>query len=147
MTTGAPETSPLRPLWLSHHYTCDADRCVRIGTWYACRRCVAMFAGFVPALALLLGGLRLQAGDIALVLGLAAVAGIEFVQVVRGQLPYRPGRVLVLSPPVGALLAWLGVTGLRDGLGPAHVALGLVALAVLATLFANGTVVRRTQTG
>ena len=147
MTTGAPETSPLRPLWLSHHYACDADRCVRIGTWHACRRCVAMFAGFFPALALLVGGLRLQAGDVALVLGLAAVAGIEFVQVVRGQLPYRPRRVVVLSPPVGALLAWLGVTGLRDGLGPAHVALGLVALAVLATLLANGTVVRRAQPG
>ena len=144
MSTGAPDTSPLRPLWLSHHYACDADRCVTVGSVHVCRRCLAMFAGFFPALALLLTGFRLQVGDVGLVLGLAALAGIEFVQVVRGQSPYRARRVLVLSPPVGALLAWLGVSGMRDGLGPIHVVLGIVALGVLVTLFVSGTVVRRT---
>lgn len=143
MSTGAPDTTALRPLWLSHHYACDADRCVAVGSVHVCRRCLAMFAGFFPALALLLGGFRLQVGDVGLVLGLVALAGVEFVQVVRGHSPYRARRVLVLSPPVGAALAWLGVTGIRDGLGPVHVVLGATALAVLVTLFVSGTFVRK----
>jgi hypothetical protein len=107
-----------------------------------------MFAGFFPALALLVSGWGddLQVGDIALVLGLAALAGIEFVQVVRGQRAYDARRVLWLSPPVGAVLAWLGVTGMRDGIGVVHGVLGLVALALLAVLLRNGQVVRRAAT-
>jgi hypothetical protein len=145
VSSAAPETTALHPLWLSHHYAGEADRCTRIGSLHVCRRCLAMFAGFFPALALLLSPWSddLQIGDVGLVLGLAAIAGVEFVQVVRGQLAYRARRVLVLSPAVGAVLAWLGVTGVRDGLGPAHAVLGVVALAVLVTLLRNGTVVRR----
>ena len=149
MSTGAPDTAPLRPLWLAHHYACDVDRCVAVGPVHVCRRCLAMFAGFFPALALLLSswGDDLQLGDIALVLGLSVLAGIEFVQVVRRQRPYDARRVLWLSPPVGAVLAWLGVTGMRDGFGAPHAVLGLTALAVLAVLLANGQVVRRPTTG
>ena len=147
MSTAAPDTTPLGPLWLSHHYACDADRCVTIGRSHVCRRCLAMFAGFFPALALLLSSWSddLQIGDVGLVLGLAAFAGVEFVQVVRQQKPYSARRVLLLSPPVGAVLAWAGVTGVRDGLGIAHLVLGVAALAVLGALFANGKVVRRAQ--
>lgn len=147
MSSAAPDTTALRPLWLAHHYAGEADRCVRVGSVHVCRRCLAMFAGFFPALALLLSPWSddLQVGDAGLVLGLAALAAIEFVQVVRGQLSYRARRVLVLSPPVGAVLAWLGVTGVRDGLGPAHAALGTAALAVLLVLFLNGQVVRRAE--
>lgn len=146
MSTAASDTAALHPLWLSHHYAGEADRCTRIGSFHVCRRCLAMFAGFFPALALLLSPWSddLQIGDVGLVFGLAALAGIEFVQVVRGQMAYRSRRVLVLSPAVGAVLAWLGVTGVRDGLGPAHAVLGTAAVAVLAVLFLNGQVVRRT---
>jgi hypothetical protein len=35
-------------------------------------------------------------------------------------MPYSARRVLVLSPFAGMVLAWLGVTGVRDGLGPVH---------------------------
>ncbi len=148
MTESSGDTTSLRPLWLSHHYACDADRCVRIGGTHVCRRCLSMFVGFVPAVVLLLSSWRddLQAGDTGLVLALTIVAGLEFVQVVRRRTPYSARRVLVLSPPVGAVLAWLGVTGVRDGLGPLHIAFGLAALAVLAMLFVNGTVLRRTAT-
>jgi hypothetical protein len=133
------DTRPVGRLWLSHHYACDADRCVTIGSTPVCRRCFAMFAGFFPALAVLLSSWRddLQIGDFALVLGLAVFAGIEFVQVVRRRTPYSARRVLFLSPPVGAVLAWAGATGVRDGL------LGVAALAVLGVLFANGSVLRR----
>ena len=144
-STSARDPGSIGPIWLAHHFAGEADRCTRFGSLHVCRRCLAMFAGFFPALALLLSPWSddLQIGDVALVLGLAVLAGIEFVQVVRGQLAYRARRVLVLSPAVGAVLAWLGVTGVRDGLGPAHVVLGGVALAVMVTLLRNGTVVRR----
>jgi hypothetical protein len=149
VTATAADTTPLAPVWLSHHYACDADRCVRAGRIYVCRRCLAMFAGFIPALVLLMSSWRdeLQAGDVVVVLGLTVLAGVEFVQVVRGELSYSARRVAALSPPVGAVLAWLGVTGMRDGLGVVHLALGASALAVLAVLFANGVVVRRSASG
>lgn len=136
--------TPLAPQWLSHHHDDEADRCVRVGGVHVCRRCLAMFAGFFPALALLLSPLRqsLEAGDIGLVLGLTVIAGMEFVQVVRGRMEYDARRVLLLSPAPGAVLAWLGVTGFADGLGPAHLAFGALGLAALVVLFRFGTVER-----
>ena len=134
----------LAPSWLSHHHADEADRCVRVGDRHVCRRCLAMFAGFFPAVALLVSSWSddLQAGDFGLVLALTLVAGMEFVQVARGKMDYSARRVLVLSPATGAVLAWLGVTGLRDGLGPAHLAFGLLALGALGALFAHGSVER-----
>lgn len=141
----ADDTAPLGPLWLSHHYRCDADRCVALGATHVCRRCLAMFAGFLAALGLFLGtSFEAQAGDITLVVGMTGYAAHDFVQVVRGRAAYRARRVLVASPFVGVVLAWLGVTGFRDGLGPPHLALGLAAASLLTVLFLNGAVVRRT---
>lgn len=131
------------PVWLAHHHADDADRCVPVGRFHVCRRCLAMFAGFIPAVILLSGSFVPQAGDIGLVLAVAAFAAYEFVQVVRGALAYSARRVLVASPFVGVVLAWLGVTGMRDGLGSAHLGLGLVALGLLVVLVVNGTFVRR----
>lgn len=135
---------PLAPAWLSHHTAGEADRCVRIGERHVCRRCLAMFAGFVPALALLLSSWRddLQAGEMGMVLALTLLAGAEFVQVTRGRMPYSPRRVLVLSPATGAVLAWLGVTGAADGLGPVHLTAGAAALALLVVLFVKGWAAR-----
>lgn len=130
-------------MWLSHHYACDADRCVRVGKVSVCRRCLAIFAGFIPAVIVLRGSFVPQAGDIGLVLAMVSFAAYEFVQVVRGRLAYSARRVLVVSPFVGVVLAWLGVTGVQDGLGPAHLGLGLVALGLLVVLVVNGTVLRR----
>jgi hypothetical protein len=138
-------TSHLPPVWLSHHSDHEADRCVRVGGLYVCRRCLAMWAGFVPAVVLLLSPWRddLQAGDFGLVLALTIAAGLEFAQVARGQLAYSARRVLGLSPFVGMVVAWLGVTGVRDGLGPAHLVLGVAAGALLALLVVRS----RTQHG
>jgi hypothetical protein len=129
-------TTSLRPVWLSHHSEHEADRCTRIGGAHVCRRCLAMFAGFVPTAVLLVSPWRddLQAGDLGLVLALTIVAGLEFAQVARGQMPYSARRVLALSPFAGMVLAWLGVTGVRDGLGPVHFVLAGVAGALLAVL-------------
>lgn len=129
-------STSLHPVWLSHHSEHEADRCVRIGGAHVCRRCLAMSAGFVPALLLLLSPWRddLQAGDIGLVLALTIAAGLELAQVARGQMPYSARRVLVLNPFPGMVLAWLGVTGVRDGFGPAHLVLTGVAGGLLAML-------------
>lgn len=137
--------SSLRPVWLSHHAAHEADRCVRVGRAHVCRRCLAMTVGFVPAVVLLLSPWRddLQAGDFGLVLALTLVAGLEFAQVARGQLPYSARRVVGLSPFVGMALAWLGVTGVRDGLGPVHVVLAGTAGALLALVVVRS----RTQHG
>ncbi len=138
----------LRPVVLSHHYACDADRCVRIGSVHLCRRCLAAFAGFVPAVVLLLSswGDDLQAGDQGLVLALTIAAGLEFAKVVRGELAYSARRVLLLSPFVGATVAWLGVSGVRDGLGTPHYLLTGAAGALLVLLVVRGTFVRKALT-
>ncbi|WP_436793296.1 hypothetical protein [Actinospongicola halichondriae] len=145
--TGSDRRDALAPRWLSHHHADEADRCVRVGDRFVCRRCLAMFAGFFPALALLLSSWSddLQAGDIGLVLALTLVAGIEFVQVARRRMDYSARRVLVLSPAAGAVLAWLGVTGMKDGLGTAHLAFGALAFGVLLALFRFGAVERSTS--
>ena len=134
--------SPLRPVWLSHHDEREADRCVLIGRTHVCRRCLAMTVGFVPAVVLLVSPWRddLQAGDLGLVLALTIAAGLEFAQVARGQMAYSARRVLALSPFVGMVLAWLGVTGVRDGLGPVHVALTVAAGTLLALLLVRSRV-------
>jgi hypothetical protein len=135
----------LRPVWLSHHSAHEADRCLRIGSAHVCRRCAAMTLGFVPAVALLLSPWRdgLQAGDLGLVLALTIVAGIEFAQVATGRAPYSARRVLVLSPFAGMVLAWLGVTGVQDGLGPVHLVLSGAAGALLVLLLARGRLTQR----
>ena len=143
--TEGDDTTPLGRLWLSHHYACDADRCVRLGATPVCRRCLFIFVGFVPALLVLASSWAddLQAGDQGLVLALTITAGIEFAQVVRGRAPYSARRVVLLSPAVGAVMAWLAVTGARDGLGPLHLVSGAAAVVLLGVLFARGTVLRR----
>lgn len=138
-------STSLHPVWLSHHAEHEADRCVRFGGAHVCRRCLAMFAGFVPAAVLLVSPWRdsLQAGDVGLVLALTIAAGLEFAQVARGQMAYSARRVLALSPFAGMVLAWLGVTGVRDGLGPAHFVLAGAAGALLVLLVVRS----RTQHG
>lgn len=147
MVNPVDDTTPLEPVWLSHHHRGDADRCVRFGGVHVCRRCLAMFAGFFVALGLFVAtSFEAQVGDISLVVAMAGFAAYEFVQVVRGHMTYSARRVLVVSPFVGVVLAWLGLTGLRDGLGPAHLVLGAAAAALLAVLVVSGSTVRRTVT-
>jgi len=135
----------LHPVWLSHHGEVEADRCLRLGGVHVCRRCAAMLVGFVPAVALLVSPWRhgLQAGDFGLVLALTIAAGLEFAQVARGKLAYSPRRVLALSPFAGMVLAWLGVTGVRDGLGPVHLTLAGVAGTLLVLLLVQGRAARQ----
>jgi hypothetical protein len=138
----------LQPLWLSHHRTCDVSRTMRLGGVHVCRRCLGMFAGFaVVVVAHGLMAFEAQAADVALVAALSSFAAWDFLQVARGRADYSARRVLVTSPFVGVVLAWLGITGWRDGLGPAHVAAGALALALLGALLASGARLRAAVQG
>lgn len=46
------------PLWLSHHWPEDYDRCVRIGRRHLCRRCLAFYPVWLVAVVAALAGLR-----------------------------------------------------------------------------------------
>lgn len=143
--TEVPDLTPLRPLWLSHHYACDADRCLHVGSVPVCRRCAGIFVGFVPVLIWLTvtGTGSVETGDAVLALGLTLVAGWEFLQVARRRMRYDPRRVLLLSPAIGAVEAWLAVTGARDGLGLAHLVAGVAGTVVLVLLLASGAITTR----
>ncbi|MCU1351338.1 MAG: hypothetical protein JWM05_547 [Acidimicrobiales bacterium] len=96
------------PMWLSHHWPQDYDRCAVVAGRHVCRRCLAMYP--VAAVAAVLAGLgwwwprALDAPAIWL-LPLPAVA--DFVADNLGWLPYSGRRQLVLSA-VGALGAGAG---------------------------------------
>lgn len=136
----APTAAPIEPAWLSHHDEREADRCVLVGSTHVCRRCLVMYAAFVPALVAMLTvwSDQLDIGDVWAPLALTVAAGIEFLLVAIGRMPYRAGRVWLLTPAVGCTLAWLVVVGYRDGFGMPHVVLGgLAGLLLLALLGAR----------
>lgn len=138
------DPAPLRPVWLSHHDEREADRCVRIGRAHVCRRCLAIYGAFVPALIAMLTVWRdqLEPRDVSAALTLTGLAAIDFVLVVRRRLDYSPLRVWLLSPAVGCVLAWLVVLGARDGFGAPHLVLGGLAAALLVVLLMSGSSAR-----
>ncbi len=94
------------PLWLSHHYPEDYDRCVRVGKTHLCRRCMALYP---VAVAVMLAGLLAGPGfsnegwvaaATLLVLPLPAVG--ELVLEHLGVLSYKPARQVGTTLLAGA---------------------------------------------
>jgi len=89
------------PLWLSHHFPEDYDRCVRLGRAHVCRRCLALYplAIVVMVIGLVFGPTATNDSTWSLVamivLPLPAVA--EFVLEHLGILGYRPARQVVAT--------------------------------------------------
>lgn len=89
------------PLWLSHHYPEDYQRCVRVGKTHVCRRCSALY----PVALLAMGiGLALGAetidGSRIVVLGIVLLplpAVVEFVLEHLGMIGYQPVRQACLT--------------------------------------------------
>ena len=119
----------LSPAWLSHHREDHAERCLRVGGWHLCRRCLALW----PAcFAVLVAGV-VHGWDVA---GVGELAGwlvlpmAEYAWVHAGAGNYAAWRVW----PLGALLgAGLGRAFHRYVLEPADpvawgalIAVGLV---------------------
>lgn len=88
----------ITPLWLSHHYPGQYDRCVVVGRRHLCRRCVVMYPAAVLVGVLALLGLELSSpwSQIALVV-LPIPALVEFVGEHRGRWQYSSSRHTVVS--------------------------------------------------
>lgn len=89
------------PLWLSHHYPEDYDRCVRIGRSRVCRRCLALYPLTVVVLliGLWLGPAATDESRLGVVALLLAPipAVVEFVLEHLGIIRYQPVRQIVLT--------------------------------------------------
>jgi hypothetical protein len=128
----------ITPLWLSHHYPEDYDRCVRIGRTHVCRRCVVLYP---IALLVMLGTLSWHPPRIVDALALIVLplpALCELVAEQLGLVRYRPARQVAVTVPLAiglgrgfavylddhtSLLFW-GVVVLYTGLGVAAVLWG-----------------------
>jgi hypothetical protein len=86
------------PIWLSHHYPDQYDRCVRVGSRHVCRRCFWMYpVAFAIGIAAA-AGYELPSPWSQLVLVLFPLpALVEFVGEHRGLWDYTPTRHAVLS--------------------------------------------------
>ena len=95
------------PLWLSHHWPEDYDRCIRIGRTHVCRRCLVLYPlAFGVALVALATGSGADGwvgGPVgAWVTVLAPLpAVVEFVAEHLGALQHRPGRQVLVTIPLG----------------------------------------------
>ena len=89
------------PLWLSHHYPEDYDRCVRIGRSHICRRCLALYP---LAIVVMFVGLALGSGvsndntlATAAMIVLPLPAVVEFVLEHVGVIGYNLRRQVALT--------------------------------------------------
>jgi len=97
---------PRTPLWLSHHWPDDYDRCVRIGSRHVCRRCLWFYPVWFAAMALALAGIRWPVGaDVWLLwlLPLAVVVEwwVEHLDLARYSARRNVVTTLVCAPAVG----------------------------------------------
>ncbi len=110
---------PDTPMWLSHHWPGQYDRCAVVAGMHVCRRCLVLYPlALVTGVAIGIGSWWPHGLD-AWVLWLFPLPGvIEFVLDNLGRISYSPVRQMVLSA-AGAVAAGLGyVRYLDDTLDP-----------------------------
>ncbi|MCB0978277.1 MAG: hypothetical protein KDB02_12550 [Acidimicrobiales bacterium] len=102
------------PMWLSHHWPSDYDRCAVVGGLHICRRCLVLYpVALVTGIAVSLGSWWPQGLD-AWVLWLFPLAGVvEFVLDNLRLVRYSPVRQMALSAP-GAFAAGIGYVRYLD---------------------------------
>ncbi len=95
-------------LWLSHHHPEDHDRCVRLGAWPVCRRCLLLWplAYSLIAVQVVLRSPANHPLDLLLPLLLLAPV-VEFLEVHMGWRAYSPGRTWLLTPLLAVAVARL----------------------------------------
>jgi hypothetical protein len=103
------------PMWLSHHWPDDYDRCVRIRGRMVCRRCAVLYPVSLVAAAVL--GFVASWPDwidpwLLWLLPLPAV--VEFVAEQLEAIRHSPTRLVVLSVPLGVACGRLYVRYLDD---------------------------------
>src|SRR5438270_6060583 len=101
----SPRPTVRMPMWLSHHYPEDYDRCVRVGNRYICRRCLVLYPVAFLAMALALAGARWPKSlDSVLLVVLPLPAVAEFVLEHLGAIGYRPRFQAAVTVPLGVAL-------------------------------------------
>jgi len=89
------------PLWLSHHYPEDYDRCVRIGRNHVCRRCLALYPLTVVVMIVGLAAGSTFTNDsttaLVLMIVLPIPAVTEFVLEHLGLIGYQPKRQIAVT--------------------------------------------------
>lgn len=111
---GADSLVPDTPMWLSHHWPVDYDRCAVVGGLHVCRRCLVLYPlALVVGVAISIGSWWPHDLD-AWVLWLLPLPGvIEFVLDNLGRIPYVPRRQMMLSAG-GAVAAGVGYVRYLD---------------------------------
>jgi hypothetical protein len=102
MAPGDPRT--LTPLWLSHHFPEQYDRCVVIGSRHICRRCLALYPLAFAVMAFSLVAPWPDSIDPWLLVLLPLPTVIEFVLEHVGIIRYQPVRQIVLTIPLAVAL-------------------------------------------
>lgn len=105
---------PDTPMWLSHHWPGDYDRCAVVGGLHVCRRCLVLYPlAFVTGIAISIGSWWPHRIDV-WVLWLFPLPGvIEFVLDNLRLIRYSPVRQMVLSAG-GAVAAGVGYVRYLD---------------------------------
>jgi hypothetical protein len=102
------------PMWLSHHWPEDYDRCAVVGRRHVCRRCLVMYpVALVAGVVAAVGPWWPDDLDVVLVPLLPLPAVVEFVLDNLGIVRYSPVRQSVLTA-VGALAAGAGYVRYLD---------------------------------
>jgi hypothetical protein len=95
----------LRPIWLSHHTTEQADRCTIIGGRHVCRRCLWLWPLTFAVMAVSMTvGLWPESYDDVLLTLLPLPAVVEFLGDVRGRFEYSARRQMLTAIPLAAAL-------------------------------------------
>jgi hypothetical protein len=96
--TERPAEHSVTPLWLSHHFPEQYDRCVTIGSTHVCRRCLVLYPLAFAVMFLSLGGVHWSSSlDGVLLVLLPAPAAIEFVAEQLGLVRYQPLRQMLVT--------------------------------------------------
>jgi len=105
---------PDTPMWLSHHWPADYDRCAVVGGLHLCRRCLVLYpVALLTALVISIGSWWPHRID-AWVLWLLPLPGvIEFVLDNLRLIRYSPPRQVLLSG-AGAVAAGIGYVRYLD---------------------------------
>jgi uncharacterized membrane protein len=90
------------PLWLSHHWPEDYDRCVSVAGRHVCRRCVVLYPIALVVTALSLAGLRLPGAlEVVALVVLPLPALVDYVVEHLALTRTSPARLVALTVPLG----------------------------------------------
>lgn len=98
------DSRTLTPMWLSHHFPDQYDRCVRVGDRHVCRRCLALYPLTFAVMVASLFGPWPGALDRWVLVLLPLPSVVEFVLEHLGVIRYQPLRQVLLTIPLAIAL-------------------------------------------